>query len=127
MNTINEKLKELRKKNSFTQSEVAQKLQLTRPTYNAYEQNICEPNIDTLIKLADFYHTSIDYLVGHNTRHIIDTSGLSLDKIKVINKIINLNDSLILNVDGFIEGLTYAEQERQDIIDQIKKYRGENK
>lgn len=104
MHTINEKLKELRKKNNFTQSEVAQKLQLTRPTYNAYEQNICEPNIDTLIKLADFYHTSIDYLVGRKTE-LINLNGIKPTKKRLILDILNMNELQEYRAQSYFDGL----------------------
>lgn len=81
MKNIYENLKNLRKIHNFTQAEVAQRLQLSRSSYNAYEQNICEPNIKILSKLADFYHTSIDHIVGGETQ-ILDLNGINTTKKK---------------------------------------------
>lgn len=61
-----EKLRELRKENKKTQEEMAKELNTTQQTYARYELGTSEPTIETLIKLADYYGVSIDYLVGHN-------------------------------------------------------------
>jgi len=39
-------------------------LKINRVTYQGYEKGKHDPNLDTLIKLADFYKTSTDYLLG---------------------------------------------------------------
>jgi len=59
-----DKLKELRKANKITQSEIAQNLNITQQTYAKYELGNHEPNLQTLCKLADFFGVSLDYLVG---------------------------------------------------------------
>lgn len=58
------RIKELRQKNNLTQQEVADKINTSRSSYSQYELGIKQPILDTLIKLADLYQTSIDYLVG---------------------------------------------------------------
>lgn len=57
-------LKELRKNSNLTQEEVAKMLNTNQVTYGRYELETSEPNIETLIKLADYYDVSLDYLVG---------------------------------------------------------------
>lgn len=44
------KLLDLRKHNKLTQHEVAKILNITQPSYNAYEKNESQPNIETLKK-----------------------------------------------------------------------------
>ena len=39
---------------------------MTTVGYGHYETGKAEPNIETLIKIADFYGVSVDYVVGHN-------------------------------------------------------------
>lgn len=60
------KLKELRKQNNLTQSDIASIINSTQRTYSGYELGTSEPNIETLCKLADYYHVSLDYLVGRD-------------------------------------------------------------
>lgn len=57
-------LKNLRKENRKTQSELANYLKIAKSTYCGYEIGTSEPNLDTLKKLADFYNVTLDYLVN---------------------------------------------------------------
>ncbi|MDT2860557.1 helix-turn-helix transcriptional regulator [Lactococcus lactis] len=59
-----ERLKELRKINGLTQSQVAYGLGTKQPVYHRWETGERSPSIETLIKLADYFDVSIDYLVG---------------------------------------------------------------
>lgn len=61
----------LRKKKNLTQNDVAKYLNMTQSTYQHYENNRAEPNIDTLCKLADLYKVSLDYLVGREFKNDI--------------------------------------------------------
>ena len=48
----------------MTQNELANKLGISRGTYAHYEINKRQPDYETLQKLADFFDTSVDYLLG---------------------------------------------------------------
>lgn len=62
--TIKDNLKEERKKHSLTQQQVADYLNMSRGAYAQYETGKNIPPLDTMIKLAELYKCSIDYLVG---------------------------------------------------------------
>lgn len=64
MSALSQRLKEERKKVGLTQQEVAEQINVTRAAYTQYETEQCQPSLDTLIKLANLYKCSIDYLVG---------------------------------------------------------------
>lgn len=57
------RLKELRKKHHVSQVKLAMDLSLTQNTISRYETGTHEADYDTLIKLADYFHVSIDYLL----------------------------------------------------------------
>lgn len=57
-------LKLLRKNNAMTQEDIAKILNTSQQTYARYELETSEPTIDTLVRLADFYDVSLDYLVN---------------------------------------------------------------
>lgn len=57
------KLKELRIKNKLTQNELGKIIGVSGQTILNWENDIFEPSIVNLIKLANFFNVSIDYLV----------------------------------------------------------------
>lgn len=64
MDSIGKRIIEKRKEFNMTQDELAQKLQISRSALSLYELDRREPNVETLIKLADFFSISSDYLLG---------------------------------------------------------------
>lgn len=59
-----ERLKELRKEKGLTQSQVGAHLGMSQQNYRRWEVGERSPSGETLIKLADYFDVSIDYLVG---------------------------------------------------------------
>ena len=64
MRKFNEILKDLRKKANLKQEDVAQYLNVTQQAYSRYEKGFNEPDYANLIKLADLFKVSVDYLLG---------------------------------------------------------------
>lgn len=58
-----ERLRELRKDRKLTQTEISKLLNISQITYSQYERNARKPDMETLIKLADFFKVSLDYLM----------------------------------------------------------------
>lgn len=56
-------LKRVREKMGYTQRDVADMLQIQRPTYTRYETGERQPDCDTLRKLSKLFHCSTDYLL----------------------------------------------------------------
>lgn len=69
-----EQLRILRKRDGWTQAEVAAKLGVDRSTYAKYENGQSEPNFEMLQKLADLFRSSADFLIGC-TDHPSSKSG----------------------------------------------------
>lgn len=59
-----DRIRNLREDADLPQRKLAELLKVTQTTYSRYESGALEIPIDALIQLAQFYHTSIDYLVG---------------------------------------------------------------
>lgn len=57
------RLKELRKKANISQLELGKIIGVTGQTVLNWESEIYEPKIEYLIKLADYFNVTIDYLV----------------------------------------------------------------
>lgn len=60
-------LKALRKKAGVSQQVLADFLGVSQQSINQYESRDVEPDIYLLSAMADYFHTSIDFLVGHET------------------------------------------------------------
>lgn len=58
------RLRDLREDLDLTQEKIANILQIKQNTYSQYESGKHQIPIDALIKLAEFYNTSIDYILG---------------------------------------------------------------
>ncbi|MBE7032974.1 MAG: helix-turn-helix transcriptional regulator [Ruminococcaceae bacterium] len=61
---LSERLKECRREKGYTQNQVAIYCDITEKTYQNYELMTREPKIEILIRIANLFDTTIDYLVG---------------------------------------------------------------
>ena len=62
--TIYQNIRDLREDHDLTQQQVADVLHTSRTSYGAYENGISQFSPAQLIRLAEFYQTSVDYLLG---------------------------------------------------------------
>lgn len=60
------RLKEIRKNHCISQLKLAMDLNMNQNTISRYETGDREPGIADLIKIADYFNVSIDYLVGRS-------------------------------------------------------------
>lgn len=58
------RIRDMREDNDLTQQQISEILLCDQSLYSKYERGEREIPITLLIKLADYYNTSIDYLVG---------------------------------------------------------------
>ena len=58
------RIRDLRIDNGYKQKDIAALLGVSQNTYSQYEIGILNYPLDAIIKLADFYNVSIDYLLG---------------------------------------------------------------
>ena len=57
-------IRNLREDRDLSQKDLAAMLNVSQNTYSQYETGVIELTASTLIKLADFYDVSVDYLLG---------------------------------------------------------------
>ncbi|WP_099301910.1 helix-turn-helix domain-containing protein [Bacillus sp. Marseille-P3800] len=70
------RLKQLRKKHKIPQKRLAEKLGIQPRSYRFYESGGRYPDFEGLLKLANFYHVSLDYLVGWSNDESINKKTL---------------------------------------------------
>ncbi len=64
-------IRELREKKRLTQPELAEEINIKRPSITAYEGGNQLPPVDTLVKIADFFNVSLDYLTGRTNDRML--------------------------------------------------------
>ena len=75
-------LKLLRQEYGISQQRLADAIGVSQPSINKYENHNIEPEIEILKRMADYFNTSIDYIVGHTEirRKIEHTEAFHLNK-----------------------------------------------
>lgn len=74
---LNIRINELRTAHGLTQVEFAKHLSVSKQTVSNWENNNIQPSIDMLVKIADYFGVSTDYLLGRSNEYKLDVSGLS--------------------------------------------------
>lgn len=64
MDIMLKRIKDLREDNNYTQTKVANELNIAQNSYSQIEKGVNNMQIEYIIKLAYFYNTSADYLLG---------------------------------------------------------------
>ena len=73
-------LKILREENNISQQKLADAIGISQQSINKYENHQTQPDITTLIQIADFFHTTVDYLIGHEEA-LADSVGIPVDRL----------------------------------------------
>lgn len=83
-------LKYLRESCGISQQKLADAVGISQQSINKYENHQTQPDILTLIQIADFFHTSVDYLLGHSDAQSelegVPSFRLNADEIRLINQ-----------------------------------------
>jgi len=66
------RLKQCRNKKGWTQESISRRLKIKRSTYAKYETGENQPDQNTLIKLADLFGITTDYLLGRENKNAFD-------------------------------------------------------
>ncbi len=61
---FSQRLKELRKANGLTQIQFAEQFNIAKGTVGMWETGKREPDFDTISRIADYFQTTVDYLLG---------------------------------------------------------------
>ena len=87
--TFGERIRRLREGRKLKQAQVAEILRVNRKAISHYENNLREPSFEMLVKMAELYRVKTDYLLGVDTSHDIDASGLSSKEFALIRELVS--------------------------------------
>lgn len=86
---LNKRIYELRTSFGWTQVQLAHKLCITKQTVSNWEKDNIQPSIDMLVKLANIFNVSTDYLLGLTPTKSINVDGLPQEFVSHLVQIIN--------------------------------------
>lgn len=102
-------LKQIRNSKNLLQTKVAMDLNITQETISSYETGRVFPSSDMLIKLANYYNTSIDYLLCRTKYNMpiddIKPNNITDADFILLNKIKNLSSINRAKAEAYIDGL----------------------
>ncbi|EAG7317706.1 XRE family transcriptional regulator [Listeria monocytogenes] len=105
------RLKQLRKNSNKTQEDISKILGISRGAYSHIENGRNEPDMETIVKLANIFGVSTDYLLGRSNNGFIDTIAAHIDS--------NATEEEMEEILAYIEEKRkkYANEEEIDITD----------
>ena len=111
MTTLGTKLIRLRQKKKYTQQQIADLLEISQPAYHKWETNIVQPDLESLIKLSQFFEVDLGYLTEEGSNLISNNQFEGSNLVANHQHVINLHspeliDSVIKNQEKIAEILT---------------------
>ncbi|MCI8728363.1 MAG: helix-turn-helix transcriptional regulator [Clostridia bacterium] len=97
------RLKELRNKSNLSQTALSNILGIPKGSISQWENGVREMSYDTLVKFADFYGCSIDYILGRDTS--LGEMSLKRDEVVILSKYRMLSTGAKLKLQGYLDGL----------------------
>lgn len=82
-------LKDLRQQAGLTQKQLAERLWLSKATVSYYEQSLRYPSPEILVKIANIFHVSTDYLLGREGKgQTLDVTDLTDEDIALLQNMV---------------------------------------
>ena len=75
IDTLSKRLKELRQENNYSQKEISELMGIAQVTYSHYELCRRSVSIQNLVKIAQIYNVSTDYLLGLSDVKIVQSKA----------------------------------------------------
>lgn len=84
MHGFGKRLKQLRTETGMTQAELAEQLGVTKSVVSYYESTARAPSTGILVRMAQIFHVTTDYLLGLDERIPLDTAGLDESDLRLL-------------------------------------------
>ena len=115
---LGKRIKELRNRFRYTQTELATLVGITKSTVAAYENDTRLPSYEVLIKLSNIFKVSLDYLVLGKPMNSININGLSSEQIGAIQTLINYYHNNEAPNDYMID-IPHVDDQNHSLIEKI--------
>lgn len=87
---FSQRLKRLRQDKHLTQAQVADRIGVTASMVSSYETDIRLPSYEVMLRIADLFGVSVDYLLGRVEQRLIDISDLSDEEATVVTNMVDI-------------------------------------
>ena len=101
-----ENLKKLREKRNITQTKLSVEIEVSQEIISHYEIGQSKPNIDNLLKIADFFNCSTDYLLNRTDNPSINANNDNNEITDIIYKYNSLSNEKKAQFKSFLNYLT---------------------
>ncbi len=82
--SFSSRLKELRQNMNLRQDQVAKLIGVNKNAISTYENDTRQPSFEILVRLANLYRVSTDYMLGQTNHRSVDLSGLTEEEAALI-------------------------------------------
>ncbi len=110
-----QQLKVLRENRNLSQADVARALNISRQSYNFYENGKRDPDTQTLKALADFFGVTIDCLLGRDELSIPNEKLLSPGTERLVYKIITADPDTVAEVEQYLNYLETKKNNKKSV------------
>ena len=86
---LDKRLRELRQERGLKQEELGRRVGASKQSVSNWENGNILPSIDILVRLADFFGVSTDYLLGREQQRTLDTTGLTEQQLTHLQMLID--------------------------------------
>lgn len=100
------RLRELRESKHINQQKLAMELNITQAAVSKYELGLSEPDISMLKNIANYFHVSVDYLIGFSDEPIsCSKSDIPSEELMLINNYRRLSEFQKSRLEAYLQGL----------------------
>ncbi|MBQ8310445.1 MAG: helix-turn-helix transcriptional regulator, partial [Clostridia bacterium] len=86
---VADRIRYMREKLGMTQTDLANKLGISRSAVNAWEMSLSFPSLSNIVEMARIFHVTTDYLLSFIDRITVDITDLGNEEREVIIKTVN--------------------------------------
>ncbi len=86
---LSQRLRQLRLEKDLRQDQLAKLVHVEKSSISMYENDVRQPSFDVLIRYAEVFNVSTDYLLGRSNNRSLDLSGLTAAEIKLVCELVD--------------------------------------
>ncbi len=90
---ISDRIKLLRERSGYSQTQLAKRLDVSRSSVNAWEMGLSAPTTQYVVAMAKLFHVSSDYLLGIEVSHTLKIEDYTEQELGLVYELIKYIDS----------------------------------